>query len=70
MFLFVSLLAVGSFSTAAAAATAQERAACRSDAMKFCSAHIGKPDQMNACLEQNKAKLSDACRKVVAAHGG
>jgi hypothetical protein len=50
--------------------TPQEQMACRSDAGKFCAEHIGKPPQMNACLRENKAKLSDACRKVVESHGG
>jgi hypothetical protein len=48
----------------------QEQMACRSDAGKFCADHIGKPPQMNACLRDNKAKLSEPCRKVVEAHGG
>ena len=48
----------------------QEQMACRSDAGKFCAEHVGKPPQMNACLRENKAKLSEACRKVVEAHGG
>ena len=43
---------------------------CRPDAMKLCSTHIGKPDEMRLCLAENKAKLSDACRKVVEARGG
>ena len=50
--------------------TPQEQMACRSDASKFCAEHIGKPPQMNACLRENKTKLSDACRKVVESHGG
>ncbi|MDN4986917.1 cysteine rich repeat-containing protein [Bradyrhizobium arachidis] len=50
--------------------TPQEQMACRSDAGKFCAEHIGKPPQMNACLRENKAKLSDGCRKVVESHGG
>ena len=29
----------------------QEQMACRSDAGKFCAEHIGKPPQMNACLQ-------------------
>ena len=45
-------------------------APCRSDASKLCAEHIGKPPQMNACLKENKAKLSDYCRKVVEARGG
>ena len=44
--------------------------ACRSDAGKFCAEHIGKPPQMNACLKEHKAKLSDSCRKVVELRGG
>lgn len=48
----------------------QEQMACRSDANKFCAEHIGKPPEMNACLRDNKSKLSDACRKVVESHGG
>jgi hypothetical protein len=48
----------------------QEQMACRGDAGKFCAEHIGKPPQMNACLRDNKAKLSDGCRKVVESHGG
>lgn len=50
--------------------TPQEQMACRSDASKFCAEHIGKPPQMNACLRENKSKLSDSCRKVVESHGG
>ncbi|MBK3662379.1 hypothetical protein JJE66_14115 [Bradyrhizobium diazoefficiens] len=56
--------------TAQSGPTLQEQMACRSDAGKFCAEHIGKPPQMNACLRENKTKLSDACRKVVASHGG
>ena len=48
--------------------TPQEQMTCRSDASKFCAEHIGK--QMNACLRENKSKLSDGCRKVVESHGG
>jgi hypothetical protein len=50
--------------------TAQEQMACRSDAGKYCAGHVGKPPQMNACLKENKAKLSDGCRKVVESRGG
>ena len=50
--------------------TLQEQMACRSDASKFCAEHVGKPPEMNACLRENKSKLSDACRKVVESRGG
>lgn len=55
---------------AQSAPTREEQLACRSDAQKLCSAHIGKPQPMNACLRENKARLSDGCRKVVEARGG
>ena len=50
--------------------TPQEQAACRSDAMKLCASFVGKPTEMNACLRSYKDQLSEACRKVVEAHGG
>ena len=48
----------------------QDQMDCRPDAMRLCSSHVGKPDEMRLCLAENKAKLSDACRKVVEARGG
>jgi hypothetical protein len=54
----------------ASAQSRQDQMDCRPDAMKLCSTHIGKPDEMRVCLAQNKTKLSDACRKVVEARGG
>lgn len=56
--------------TAQSGPTPQEQMACRGDASKFCAEHIGKPPQMNACLRENKPKLSDSCRKVLESHGG
>ena len=56
--------------TAQSGPTPQEQMACRGDAGKFCAEHIGKPPQMNACLRENKAKLTTACRKVIEDHGG
>jgi hypothetical protein len=50
--------------------TPQEKMACRSEAQTLCSEHIGKPTEMNACLRENKEKLSAPCRKVVEDHGG
>ena len=72
----ISILAVLLLAAAAQTAAAQsgptpqEQMACRGDASKFCAEHVGKPPQMNACLRENKPKLSDACRKVVESHGG
>ncbi|WP_409190787.1 cysteine rich repeat-containing protein [Bradyrhizobium sp. RDM4] len=72
----ISVLAVLLLATAILPAAAQsgptlqEQMACRGDASKFCAQHVGKPPEMNACLRENKAKLSDSCRKVVESRGG
>lgn len=64
------LVIAGTSQAMAAGATMQEKMACRADASTLCSQFIGKPPQMQACLAQNKAKLSAPCRQVVEAHGG
>jgi hypothetical protein len=56
--------------SAAAAQTPQEQAACRADAQRHCAQHIGKQQEMRACLVANKEKLSQACRTVVENRGG
>jgi len=66
----VLLTAGGASASAQSGPSPQEQMACRSDAGKFCAEHIGKPPQMNACLKEHKAKLSDSCRKVVESRGG
>ena len=48
----------------------KEQTTCRSDTMKYCSSHVGKPTDMNACLKTNKASLSEGCKKVVDSRGG
>jgi len=71
--LLIQLALAASLCSAASAqspASRQDQIDCRPDAMKFCASHVGKPDEMRSCLAQNKAKLSDACRKVVEARGG
>ena len=71
IFVALVLLAAGSASAGAQSGpSSQEQMACRSDAGKYCAEHIGKPPQMNACLRENKTKLSDSCRKVVETRGG
>jgi hypothetical protein len=67
---FALALAAVCTATAAQAATKAEQAACRSDAMKFCSDNLGKPHEMSACLRDHKDSLSQACREVVESHGG
>lgn len=69
------ILAVACLAASVVAASAQspsreEQAACRADAQKHCSQHIGKPADMRACMLSNKDKLSVACKAVVENRGG
>ncbi|MFZ4531923.1 MAG: cysteine rich repeat-containing protein [Alsobacter sp.] len=68
--LIATLVVLSGPAMAQSGPTPQEQAACRSDAMKLCASFVGRPPEMNACLRANKSQLSDACRKVVEAHGG
>jgi Cysteine rich repeat. len=70
VFVTLVLLLAGTSADAQSGPSPQEQMACRSDAGKFCAEHIGKPPEMNACLRENKARLSDSCRKVVESRGG
>jgi hypothetical protein len=69
-FLVIALSIAGIAQASAAGPTMQEKMACRADAQSLCSQFIGKPPQMQACLAQNKTKLSAPCRSVIEAHGG
>jgi hypothetical protein len=60
------------FIVMASAASAQQQGhdACARDVTRFCRAHINEGDQVVlACLQQNRARLSKACAKVLADHG-
>jgi hypothetical protein len=56
----------------ASAASAQQQGhdACARDVSRFCRAHLNEGDQVVlACLQQNRARLSKACAKVLTDHG-
>jgi hypothetical protein len=57
----------------ASAASAQRQPghdACARDVTRFCRARINDGDQVVlACLQQNRARLSKACAKVLTDHG-
>src|SRR5262245_50377686 len=46
--------------------TPQQRAACRPDVAKFCKGKGEDPGVLLQCLEDNKDKISEKCRKVIA----
>ena len=45
--------------------TPQQRAACRPDVAKFCKGKGEDPGVLLQCLEDNKDKISEKCRKVI-----
>ncbi len=47
---------------AAAQGTAEERSACMGDAFRFCASDIPDVPKIEACMDQNKSKLSPACQ--------
>ena len=65
----VSLAAIGftlaSLSVSAQGGTAEERTACMSDAMAYCSAAIPNEDRIEACLRRESSHISSSCRAVL-----
>lgn len=57
-------LTLASYGTSAAAATAQERAACTPDVFRLCSSDIPNVDAITACMKRQRSKLSPACAAV------
>jgi hypothetical protein len=49
--------------------TPQERAACSPDARRFCRNAGGDEMRVLSCLQQNRGRLSRACRGVLARSG-
>jgi hypothetical protein len=54
---------------ALASGTAEEQAACRPDVRKFCQSVGTDEFVVLTCLQQNREKLSKACRKVLESNG-
>ena len=67
-FLFVIPLAL--IASGASAQATREHDACTRDVSRFCRAHMSEGDDVVlACLQQNRARLSKACEKVLTEHG-
>jgi hypothetical protein len=50
--------------------TEQERRACAGSVQRYCRTYIPQGDfAVLACLQQNRGKLTTACRKVLTDHG-
>jgi len=63
----IALLVSAPLSTVFAQGTPQQRAACRPDVAKFCKGKGEDPGILLTCLEDNKDKISEKCRKVIEA---
>ena len=67
---FLSIIPLLFIVSVASAQQRQGHDACARDVSRFCRAHINDGDQaVLACLQQNRARLSKACAKVLADHG-
>lgn len=51
--------------TAHAATRAEQTAACKGDALKYCTFSIPNEKKIAACLEAKKDKISPACRAMI-----
>jgi hypothetical protein len=68
----VVMAASGSMTSSALAQGAgpHEHDACARDVSRFCRAHMNDGDSVVlSCLQQNRARLSKACAKVLTDHG-
>ena len=65
-------LSMGLLSTSAQSGrpgTPQEQQACSRDASRFCRKQLDDDKAVQQCLEENRTKLSAACKKVIESHG-
>lgn len=65
-FVLIALVVSACGSAAMAQGTPQQRAACRPDVAKFCKGKGDDPGVLLTCLEDNKDKISEKCRNVIA----
>jgi Cysteine rich repeat len=61
----LAVLLIAAPLSALAQGTPQQRAACRADVGKFCKGKGEDPGVLLTCLEDNKDKISEKCRKVI-----
>lgn len=62
----VALIFGGASKGFAHSGTQEEQEACTPDVFRYCSAQIPSEDRIVACLNRHLAKLSPACRSVMA----
>jgi len=68
--LFLLYVPVSMSAALAHSGTDQEEKACTRDVQRFCRKLMDQGDlTILACLKENRAKLSPACRYVLVSHG-
>jgi hypothetical protein len=69
-YLALILFSVPASTVLAHSGTDQEEKACTPDVQRFCRKLMEEGDlTLLACLKENRAKLSHACREVLGSHG-
>ena len=67
---FLCLIPLLLVAASASAQGTREHDACTRDATRFCRAHMNEGDSaVLACLQQNRARISKGCDKVLKDHG-
>ena len=66
---FALLVANAPLALAQHAGTPQEKNACSRDASRFCRQYLSNDNEVQVCLQNNRAKLSSSCKKVFESHG-
>jgi len=62
--LVATVFAFGMLTTAALAHTAEQEQMCAGDAMRLCSSEIPDVERITACMQRQRAALSDGCKAV------
>jgi len=60
----LSAIAITIAASADAASRAEQKKACRSDAIHFCSADIPNREKIAACLKRHLSELKPACQAL------
>jgi hypothetical protein len=66
--LITAVLATAGTPSAAAEATAEERAACTPDVFRLCASEIPNVSRIVSCMQRQRSKLSPACAAVFKPH--
>ena len=69
IFLFLSMGLCSASAQGGHPGTPQEQKACSRDASHFCRKQLDEDAAVQQCLQQNRTKLSAACKKAFESHG-